>query len=227
MTIFDSLLSLYDKKTCDCHCCSSRWEVKELSNSATFRKLTFIKEGAVFGIIGDDFYKGLSKMTHERSSFLSDRNCDGVSFCEFNGKIHLLFVDLKSSFSKIEDAFKQDFFTLLKIHMFLSLCKGYDLSSIAIDFFAASPPCKDENEKSSILSNLQIAEEHGSVSNIDKCFLDYFFEGGSTLVRLKDFSFIKQQKLHETIMSSSIRLHIYTPSSYRESEGELNLDNYL
>ncbi len=227
MQIIDSLISIYDKKSHDCHCSSNTWVIMESDALATFRKLILKMDGATFGIIDNDFYKGLSKMTGDRSSFLTDKDCDGVSFCDYNGNTHLFFVDLKSSYLKIEDAFKQDFFTFMKMHMFLSICNGYSLENVIIDFIAASPPCKNNDEESEILSNLNMADQLNEARYIDKCYLNHLRKKSSTPFLMKDIPFIKKAKLHESIISSSIYFHIFTPDSYGEREGILDLNHYL
>ena len=227
MQIFDSLHSIYDKKACCCHCCSERWEVMETDKLATFKKLTIYMEGAIFGVVDNDFYKGLSKMTGERSTFMADKDCDGVSFCEYEGRIHLVLVDLKSSYKKVEDAFMQDFFTLMKMHMFLSVCKGYDIRSISIDFFAATPPCKDKDEESDILSRLNTSDMLCEPRFVDKCYLNHLYNRKSTLARIAELPFVKTSEFHESIMSSSVKFHIFTPDTFGESEGLLDLGLYF
>lgn len=166
-------------------------------------------------------------MTIDRSSFLADKNCDGVSFCEYEGNVHLLFVELKSSFSEIQKAFVQDFFTLIKMHMFLSICKDYNLENIIIDFFAASSPFKNKDEESNILERLNMSDQLNEGSFIDKCFHNYLFKKKSTIKRIGDLPFIEKKELHETIMSSFIRFNIFTPETYAESEGTLDLSLYF
>ena len=227
MRVFDSLHSIYNKKACDCHCFPEIWEVTETDKLATFNKLTVFMEGATFGVVDNDFYKGLGKMTGERSTFLADKDCDGVSFCEYEGHLHLVLVDLKSSYKKIEDAFIQDFYTMMKMHMFLSVCKGYDLGNIVIDFFAATPPCKDKDEESEILSRLNMSDMLSAPRFVDKCYLNHLRNRNSTMARIEELPFIKTSEFHESIMSSIIRFHIFTPESYGESEGYLDLSLYF
>lgn len=227
MQIIDSLLSLYDKKSSDCHCGSCSWEVTESDNLATFRKLTICKDGAKFGIVDNDFYKGLGKMTSERSTFLADKDCDGVSFCEFDGKTHLLFVDLKSNFSKIEDAFRQDFFTLIKMHMFLSICKGYDISNLTIDFFSASPPFRNEDEESEIMDRLNMSDQLNEPRFIDKCYINHLNGKNSTVLKVEDLPYVRSAELHDSILSSYVRFHIFTLEEYGKREGVLDLNLYF
>jgi hypothetical protein len=227
MEIIDSILSLYDKKACDCYCCSCNWVLTEADRSAILKKLTLFLDGATFGIIDNDFYKGLNKTTCDRSSFLTDNDCDGVSFCEKDGKMHLLFVDLKSSYSNIEKAFKQNFFTLLKMHMFFSLCNGYNIENLTINFFVACSPFKDKDQKSDILLNLNMADELGNLNYSEKCLLNHLHNGKETIVTISELPFVKSIKLNESIISSPIHLHIYAPESYGESEGTIDLCDYL
>ena len=227
MRIFDSLHSVYDRKACDCHCCECQWEVIEAQKGVSFKKLTLCLDGATFGVIDDDFYKGIQKMTSDRSSFLYDKNCDGVSFCEYEGTLHLLFVELKSNFSEIQKAFIQDFFTLMKMHMFLSICKDYNLENIIVDFFAASSPFKNKDEESNILDRLNMSDQLNESCFIDKCYHNHLFNKKSTIMRIGDLPFVRNQELHNSIMSSSIRFHIFTPKTYEESEGTLDLSLYF
>lgn len=227
MEIIESMLSLYDKKSCNCHYCSCNWVLTEAEPSATFKKLTLCMDGATFGTIDNAFYKGLDKIICSRSSFLKDKDCDGVSFCEINGRMHMLFVELKSSFSEIERAFKQNFFTLLKMHMFFSLCRGYDIENLTIDFFVACSPFKDKDQESDILSRLNMADEADSLCYHEKCLLNHLYYGKETVVTIGELPFAKNIKLNKSIISSPIHLHLYSPTSYEESEGLLDLDGYF
>ncbi len=226
MEITDTIQSLYNKNAACIHCLSCKWEISE-PNDVPFKKMTFFKEGVTFGIIDDVFYKNIPNMTCNKSSFLKDANCDGVSFCIVDGKMHLLFVDLKSNIASIEKAFEQDFFTMLKIHMFFSLCRGYDLRNLTLDFFVACPPYKDKDQESDILSQLNMADESDTLQYYQRCLLNHLLYKKETIVKIEELPFKIKNILNESIITSQIHLHIYTPESYGESEGLLDLGDYF
>ncbi|WP_270546534.1 hypothetical protein [Butyricimonas paravirosa] len=226
MLIIDSLHSVFDRKTGACRCGDSNWEVIEDDAGASFIRLTFHKEGGSFGVIANDFYKSLSAVTNDRSSFLLDKDCDGVSFYEDGDVDKLLFVDLKSSFSEssIDKAYKQNFFTFLKLHMMLSLCEGYKLESLKIEFFAACPPCKTQDEFDSIKDNILMAEETGDDRFINKCLKSYFYDANNVYsCKVGKIPYVKGKKLHENILSTDVTFRIFTPEHLRDSEGILEL----
>lgn len=223
MQIIDSLHSIFDKKIDACNCTHNTWEVHE-DNETSFKKMTFYCDGACFGVIHNEFYKDIKSVTEKRSSFLKDFDCDGIAFYGNGDILQLLFVDLKSSFSEqnITKAFRQDFYSLLKMHMLLSLCEGYRLSSIAIRFFAACPPCKSRDDETRIKDIIFLTEELGEKRFENKYLMGYFKKEGFSC-QLKDIPFVKDKHLNEELMEATIQFQIYTPDNVNDREGLMEL----
>lgn len=225
MKIIESLKSVYDKKSCFCLCNDSEWEIKEDKDNASFRKVVVRKKSLKFEIIGNDFFRGMSSITSDRSSFLKDKDCDGVSFYEQDGKTGLMLIDLKSSFSEdnISKAFTQDFHTFLKLHMMMSICKGYRLGELAISCYAACPPCASSDVKDSILDTISMSEEAGDDRFINRCLKSYLIGGEEYSCALKDTPFASGSALHEDLMNTIVSFHIFCPACSSASEGVLCL----
>jgi hypothetical protein len=224
MEIIDSLQSVFDKKIAEFFCVKDDWEIVETNPKASFIKLTFHKANATFGIIVDSFYKGFGTIS-SRSKYLLDSNCDGVSFCEDEDTTRLILVDMKSSFNEtnIEGAYRQDFFTFLKMHMILNFCEGYQLNSLMIDFYAACPPCESKNEEADILDNILQTEEAGENRFINNCIKSYLYGYNNYSCQIKELPYVKDKKLHSDILSTTVSFHIFTPEHFTDKEGVLNL----
>ena len=225
MQIIDSIKSVFDRKSNCCHIVNSEWVLTESDAGATFLKMTFHYANAEFGTITNDFYKGVGNVTCDRSTYLKDKDCDGVSFiCD--GDVRKLFlVDMKSSFNEnnIFDAYKQDFFTFLKMHMMLSLCAGYNLQDWEVNYYVACPPCKSEAEAASIKDNIMMNEQIGQDRFIDRCIKEYFYGGSDYICNIFETPLCNGKQLHESIQNSTIHFHIFCPDNPDDTEGILNL----
>jgi hypothetical protein len=225
MQIIDSIHSIFDKKYNSCKRCHCDWIITENSEDATFNKLIVHKEGVDFTVLLNDFYKGLSAITHDRSSFLCDSDCDGIALIEEKDHSILFFVDLKSSFkeSNIRKAFEQDFFSFLKIHMMLSLCEDYQLDRTKLVFYAACPPCKTQSEEDSIKDNLLMSKTINDVRFIDNCFLSFFYGANGFKCKIGDLPIIKNIILRHDILSTNIVFRIHTPKNITDNESTIYL----
>lgn len=223
MQIIDSLHSVFDKKSDACNCTNDTWIVHE-DNEVSFKKITFHCDGACFGVVHNEFYKDIKNITEKRSTFLKDCDCDGISFCDDGGVLQLLFVDLKSSFSEqnITKAFKQDFFSLLKIHMMLSLCEGYKLGSLLIRFFAACPPCASMDDEAIILDRIYLSEELDK-ERFENKYLMAYFKKDVFSCKMKDISFVKDKHLNEDLLDATIQFQIVTAENYGDRECVMEL----
>ena len=223
MQIIDSLHSIFDKQATNCKRCNSIYEISEKSKSATFNKLSICKDNSLLGVIENNFYKGLSKITHERSSFLLDKDCDGAVFYEEEDTLVLLLVDLKSSFheNEIFSAYKQDFFTFMKLHMMLSLCENYNPQHLKIICYAACPPC-DKNSSDNIKDNLFMKEQLEDERFIDKCLKAYLYTKKFSCT-IRDIPFVENKRLHENILTIPVEFRIYTPEHKEDKEGVIRL----
>lgn len=225
MQIINSIQSIYDKKSSSCYSCHCDWTITEDSQNATFNKLTIHKEGVDFTVIDNAFYKGLNAITHERSSFLCDSDCDGIALVEGKDHNQFIFVDLKSSFSEssIRKAFHQDFFSFLKIHVMLSLCEDYHLDKTQLFFYAACPPCKTKSEEDSIKDSLLMGKTINNVRFIDKCLLSYFYSTDGFMCKIEDLPIVNDKKLRQDILSTDIVFRIHTPKSTTDNESTIFL----
>lgn len=222
MKMIDSIHSIYDKKRSAFISGCNTFEFIEDTPNATFKKLV-VKSSCLFDVIKNDFYKGLSAITTDRSSFLQDKDCDGVVICDNSGTTQLVFIDLKSSFKQdnIEKAFKQDFFTFIKLHLLLSLCKGYSIRECYIVCYVACPRYTSQEEVY-IKDNISMTEEKGD-SLINKCLKEYFFGTNDFHCKIKDIPYIANKMINEDILSIDIHFKIYTTKHYSDSCGVLHI----
>lgn len=225
MKIIDSITSIFDKQASSCGREHDSWDIEETQEGAVFKKLTIKRNNTLWGIIHNDFYKGLSALTSDRSSFLLDKDCDGVALCKGEDKYDIYLVDLKSSFSEgnIDKAFKQDFFTLLKLHMMFSICEDYKINNFKIICYVACPPCVDTNAMDDIKHNIIMAEEYGDDRFINRCMKSYFYDGNNYSCQIKELPYIHKQQLHSDILNTLIEFRIYTPKYSTDVEGIIEL----
>ena len=228
MKLIDSLQSVFNKKACSCQCASDAWCIHESEGSAKFKTLTVRKKDAEFGIIDNAFYKhSIGAIAKNSSSFLKDKDCDGVSFIEEGETCQWFFVDLKSSLNdnEISEGFQQGFFSFMKMHMMSSLCDGYDVRSVnKIVFLVACQPCKSLDEESDIKQALQMSEELGELRHIDKCLGAYFYGSKEYVCTLGDIPLVGGKKLHKDILSINVSFMIFTPPNPNDDSGVLELD---
>lgn len=166
MLLNESFCQFFDKTSSNNFGFTKRfdvWSVQETDPSATLTSLQVLKNNAEFIGFNQNLTKAICCLTHKRSSKFKDRECDGIAFVNINGKEErLLFVELKSKFDTepVFDAISQMCFSFLKMHSMLSLCEGYSLREIPIDFCAATKCAKDDDETAKV----KIFISHASMS---------------------------------------------------------------
>lgn len=102
----------------------SPWVITEQDPKASFTKVEITSQGN-FSVVDSSLYKGWLNNSIEG---IADLDCDGVSVVEDNGQGYLILVELKSSCSRnqVYKAYKQLYYTALKMHSILSLCTAYN-----------------------------------------------------------------------------------------------------
>lgn len=177
MLVSKSFLQFFDKVSSQSS--PTVWRVHESDRSATFTELEIKKTNAEF--VGFDEYltKSMACLTTIRSSIFKDKECDGIAFVVHGKQEQLLFVELKSKYSKklVYDAIKQMCYSFLKMHSMLSLCEDYSLTNLPIIFCAATNCAMDEKEESHIKQYIHQALMSNEYKETGLFLQNLFFKG--------------------------------------------------
>lgn len=226
MEVIDSFNSIFDLTQITS--VDNIWEVNESHNCASFRKLNIHNIGEVFNFFDSRCYKGTKCISEMISSSIKDKDCDGVAFTTFNGSAYIILSELKSALDSgdILKAYTQTVFTLIKLHMILSLCKGYDIESMNILSIIACQPPKDAKQLTYLKDQMLLMEEGGKLGSDVKLLLNLFFKKKiDTLI--KDVSFIKDLPLNEQLANKNIRFCLKTADEYGNESVDVELKDLL
>ena len=129
----------------------------------------------------------------------------------------MLFCDLKSSFDtkNIKKGFSQDLLSFIKLHMLLSLCDGYNLDEIKIDFIVTCKCFENEVKKADILSRVH----SGLIANKDvfiNAILYPLLVKGEKCIKLGDFPQIAGLDINPDIKNKKVKLRLLTSSNYAD-----------
>lgn len=221
----NALQTLFDKRAHEMQLHHDVWIVSEKDAGAFFRRLTIRNTGCVFHEVCNPFYKGIKNTTEDRSTLLWDSDCDGVCEISITGKMHYVFVDLKSNFDiqKIHNAFLQDLHTFLKLHTMLSLCEGYDLNNSVIDLVVACKTFKNKAQEDKILDIL-LEKTALPEDSFEKIFLNDLINGENPKTcSLCDFKTIKDLPFHPDIKHTKVRVHLVLSENYADDSSVYTL----
>lgn len=158
---------------------SSTIEVLEEDPLATFKKLEFIN--GRFLSIPNQAIKNLTPIYNLLSNRLRcfGKDCDGIIITEKEGRLFIILVELKSSFSteNISDARYQIISAYIKIKMLLSIIEEYNSKEIIFKSIIVSHEL-EPNKITNIASKAQLKEED---SNGSKFASKLYFSGQTDL----------------------------------------------
>ena len=215
MRLIDSFSNLYDRSAQlyinssinDC-------EVKEHGKLATFHRLYIHNDNATFYLCDTKLIKDHVDTTEKMSSSLKNSTCDGVLFVYGAHNIeHLVFAELKSTYSasKLQDAFEQLIYSLLKYHRLFSLCKGYDLRSLSLDLVLACHAPHKTQEADALLDEFvaqnAIEEKTNELSFVVDILPKLQFSGTYTF-KLNQLCKISSYPLVDELLKKDITLHL-------------------
>lgn len=179
----------FDKKASKVH--SGVWKVSEADAGTHFRYITFLKEGRDFFPINTHFIEAEKFVHFDTGSNLRDKNCDGACLWyevsdSGNETEVLMMVDLKSKFSmsELRDAFMQTLYSYLRLHMVMSLCRGYDCGTQQLRFCVGCQ-CYDEDSYSKTIERIAKARE-ANLKGFNTVILHHIMRGDTVTVRLDD-----------------------------------------
>lgn len=204
------------------------WKVMEHQPSATMNLLEVNANGTFWGF-DHRIVKGIKDVTTRVSSKLEDKDCDGVAFLldDVNDDVkqdHLVFVELKSNFdiSKIEGAFHQITMSFIKMHAWLSLCKGYDIDQLKVHFITACKCYKDKDQEDNVMLRISQAQELEK-ETFETKFLKPLLDERNIKVKLSSFDDIKELPFHDSICNKEIAMYLQLTAEYSNSKTKVDL----
>lgn len=224
MKLSNVFTTIFDKAADKGHAeeCENQWEVKE--QNASMRTLYVNAQGVFLGFT-HDLVKCMSNTTSEMSSNLEDKDCDGIAFLNDDSEEeHLLFVELKSNFDikKIIKAFHQITMSFIKIHMWLSLCKNYNLDKIKVHFITACKCYKDEEQELSVKLRISEAQQLEEESFETK-FLKPLLDNNNIKVKLSSFYDIQNLPFHDCICEKEVNMYLQMTQNHSDSSTSINI----
>lgn len=226
MELCESFTSIYDKAKSvgNAQRFINKWVIDEHETDASMTHLEVIGNGVFLGF-DHDLVKGVKDSTIRLSSYLQDKDCDGIAFLtDANQQEHLVFAELKSNFDaqKIAKAFHQIIMSFIKMHTWLSLCKYYDLKNLKVHFIAACKCFKDNDQETGILHRISELQQIGEDSFETK-FLKPLLKGHKIQVRLSSFRDIQNLPIHDNIYNKEITMYLQLTKDYNDSQTTITI----
>ncbi len=230
MLLSDSFMKMFDKVKILAGTGKSEniWKVMEHQPSATMNQLEVNANGTFWGF-NHEIVKSVKDITTRMSSKLEDKDCDGVAFLlddvnDYAKQKHLVFVELKSSFdiSKIKGAFHQITMSFIKMHAWLSLCKGYDIDQLKVHFITACKCYKDEDQEANVMLRISQAQEL-ETETFETKFLKPLLDEQNIKVKLSSFDDIEGLPFHDSICNKEIAMYLQLTAQYSNSKTKVNL----
>lgn len=225
MNVFDSFQKIFNK--CPIAVLDDQWSVQETDSCALFRTLTIQNTGKAFFVFEKGSYANMSCISSKRSSFLEDKDCDGVALTEIGGKKILILSELKSSLDSLDvlKAYKQIVFTYLKLYMMLSLCQDFDIDNWSVVGIIACHPPKGEDQKTKLQLEYLNIEESASRPDV-KCLVRLLFEN-KIETSLSNIPFTQNLPLNDQLQRGKFNICLKTADTISSSELSLELSKII
>ena len=226
MSLSDSFMNMFEKANNLAGTGKSQniWKVVEHEASATMKQLEVNANGTFWGF-NHEIVKNVKDITTRMSSTLEDKDCDGVAFLLDNAQQeHLVFVELKSNFDikKIIGAFHQITMSFIKMHAWLSLCKGYDIDQLKVHFITACKCYKDKDQEVEVMHRISQAQQLKK-DTFETKFLKPLLKKQSLKVDLSSFGDIKKKPFHNSICNKEIVMYLQLTAQYSNSKTKVDL----
>ena len=156
-----------------------------------------------------------------KSTHIEDKKCDGFAFVINHGKCDkLLFVELKDglSGSSIVKALSQLFWSFVKMHSYLSMCSGYVLEDLSLEFVVATQNFANAEGRTRlehfITRNISVPEKRETA--------DFFYnllKYGRVVLSMDRVLMIigKQYPFNEKIVGKKVVIHHVVSANYGDS----------
>lgn len=215
MSVIQNFIKFFDKTTRQSlqnqsiGCCS----IFEKNSVASLKTLSLKKANTTFYAFDELLTKSMSHITCDRSSFVCDKECDGVVFFEEDGVVNVCLADLKSKFSddNLFKALNQVIVSFVKLYCMLSLCDGFDLCKMNVRFILACQNFESQEHKAAIvnkLDKLSMLFPRSPLCNLLRNFLSGQKTNEERDFYLKDFDLEgvnQKNKIENTVLSNVLK----------------------
>lgn len=107
--------------------------------------------------------------------------------------------------------------------MMLGLSHGYKPEKSIFDFFVACSPPENQDRTTEIMHWIQLYEEKNMDDVIIKCIKEFFFGKKRYSCIVRDMNFADMKHFNENFQNIEVRFNIYTPETFSQKEGQLEL----
>lgn len=226
MALNNTFTTMFDKSIGNGHAheYKNKWVVVEHENNATMNRLEVNATGDFLGF-DHDLVKGVKDTTARMSSKLEDKDCDGIAFLnDHSRQEHLVFAELKSNFDvqKITGAFHQITMSFVKMHAWLSLCKGYSLDEIKVHFITACKCYKDKDQEDNVRLRISQAQQLGN-ETFETKFLKPLLDKNNIKVKLSSFGDIQKLPFHDCISEKEICMYLQLTENPSDSQTSVTI----
>ena len=205
--------------------------VKEKGSSASLKKVVFMSSSGIFG--GDKLLKeSLSIYFGGKDGKLNfKQNCDGFAITQHNGKLYLIWIELKSGFNGIKfEALGQIAHSYLKIKhhlmMFTSFATNHEEYKEFAIVISHSPSAHFFHQ----MSNDDVAERRLTISSTHKSqaivnkYRTELRDNGETVLRGVDFGYDKLKNIQKPLILEHLPLvHI----AIDDEQGSVDLSKII
>lgn len=226
MALSNTFITMYDKALANGHAheCKNTWDVVEHGKDATMTHLEVNAIGVFWGF-DQALVKGVKDTTTKMSSSLEDKDCDGIAFLTDNSEQeHLVFAELKSNFDiqKITGAFHQITMSFLKMHVWLSLCKDYDLGKVKVHFITACKCCRNKDQEDNVRHRISQAQQLGK-DTFETKFLKPLLDKKKIQVKLSSFDDIRKLPFHDHICEKEVVMYLQLTDTPSDSQTTVSI----
>lgn len=216
--LIDSFKQVYNKTSSYCTDTPNVCEVREAKTGSTMNLLKLDNPGCQFSNYTSDLVKDMPSITTERTECIKDKDCDGIIFRNNSGQEELILIELKSGFDtgKICDAFNQILHSFLKMHVMLSACKNYEISTFPMKFIVACKTFKDKAQEAGVLEKISNAQTLNSGIFEDK-FLARLLVNKYVDVKMNEFHDISVNSFSDDIKNKRIQMRLCLTNNYADT----------
>lgn len=195
----------------------NEWAIVEKKPTAKVKRLSVYFCSDNYLCFDERAVDGMDDLTTKRTSFIDDEKCDGIGFFQKGDKTTMVFVDLKSNFDtgKIQHGFSQGLTSLLKMHSMLSLCEGYDLGNINLEFVVACC-CFPNEDKETEICDWMLRESTAKPDSFVSRVAYPLYEKGSISVKIKDFPQMEKAPFCRELMEQDVKLTLIRTAKYTD-----------
>ena len=200
------------------------WTVSENSPTSKIQQLRVSFRANDYLCLDERATKQMPDITTSRTSHFKDDECDGIGIFTTDNCTKIVFVDLKSNFdaTKIQHGFSQNLASLIKLHSMMSLCDGYSLADLAVEFVVACCCFQDEDKETKTMD--WMLRQRTSDPNSFVAQVAYpLYNKGSIEIKLGDFPQLLSLPINPYLYDKKVKLTLLLSANYSDNYVDYSL----